>query len=200
MNLSVVSGLTGLINLACALVTSVRLLYPIAVVYGIAFGAHWCLVPAISSEVYGLEVFAKVYTALIFAPAVGCWLLAAQLAGRLYDAMSSSQLSSQLKPQFINDSRPMSLMDSQSVVWPNALLEKASAWPSVAALGPGGAHASLDGSADMLAGADAPACIGPACFRITFVVLAALCAVAVAASVTLTSKTAAKYKKQLQPL
>ena len=31
----------------------------------------------------------SVYTTLILAPALGCWLLAAQLAGRMYDAMSA---------------------------------------------------------------------------------------------------------------
>jgi hypothetical protein len=80
----------AVVNLALGLTTAVAPLYPLAVLYGTAFGALWCLIPAITSEIFGVEHFASLYTSLILAPALGCWLLAAQLAGRLYDAMSRS--------------------------------------------------------------------------------------------------------------
>jgi hypothetical protein len=234
----------------------VQYMYPISITYGVAFGAYWCLVPAISSEVFGLSAFASVYTALIFAPALGCWLLSAQLAGRLYDAMSSgssSQLSSWLN---FGVKWGMNCTDSDMLVQhervgaerDHALQLRAACQKAVGnssnevvlsglgsgvlqpshcfvhqvyswlfqgcnLLGEQVRHAVLGGSSSIthVAGgvetasgsssssSDQPACVGPACFRLTFVVLALLCGAAVAASVSLTHRTAARYRAQQQP-
>jgi hypothetical protein len=265
-SLSAVAAATAGINLACATTTSVRFLFPIAITYGVAFGAYWCLVPAISSEVFGLSAFASVYTALIFAPALGCWLLAAQLAGRLYDAMSSgssSQLGSWLKvgvksglhcteydmlmpqgaavalhgpalPEQLgaasldagSDSRYESLLGAwgahatqhfgclvhRTWCWllPGQHASIQQAWrgegpfqdsrgSSIVSNGPiSSSSDSSSTSSNPESGGEQAACVGPACFRLTFVVLALLCCVAVAASVSLTHRTAAKYKAQQQ--
>jgi hypothetical protein len=202
-------------------------------------------VPAISSEVFGLIAFASVYTALIFAPALGCWLLAAQLAGRLYDAMSSgssSQLGSWLN---FGVKWCMSCTEGDMLVQhervgaerDHALQLRAACQKAVgnssnevvlSGLGSGilqpshcfvhqvyswlfqgsdllreqvqrRRRAILGGSSSKaVSDSDLPACVGPACFRLTFVVLALLCGAAVAASVSLAHRTAARYRAQQQ--
>jgi hypothetical protein len=168
--------------------------------------------PATSSEVFGLRAFASVYTALIFAPALGCWLLAAQLAGRLYDAMSS-QSSSQLGSWLSCE-----VYSGKSVQGCVCVVQRVGTWllcrlsaalralVSVDAECAGDSYGDLRvpeqfaraSSSSSVASSsndtNQPACVGPACFRLTFVILAALCCVAVAASASLTRSTAVKYK------
>jgi MFS family permease len=63
----------------------------VAVVAGLAFGAHWSLVSAIVSDLYGLSSFASNYTTLQLAPALGSYCLATLLAGFLYDREAQRQ-------------------------------------------------------------------------------------------------------------
>ncbi|KAI8475459.1 MAG: Nodulin-like-domain-containing protein [Monoraphidium minutum] len=65
-------------------------LYPVTVVMGLLFGSHWSLVPAITSDLFGLANFGSNYCFLQFAPAAGSYLLATRLAGRLYDAAAAA--------------------------------------------------------------------------------------------------------------
>ena len=58
-HLVVVMSLIALVNIGLGLTSSVAPLYPLALVYGVGFGALWCLVPAVASEVFGLEHFAR---------------------------------------------------------------------------------------------------------------------------------------------
>ncbi|KAK9815489.1 hypothetical protein WJX72_004521 [[Myrmecia] bisecta] len=63
---------------------SLPMLYMASVLAGLAFGGHWSLMSAITSEIFGLHHFASNYTLVQLAPALGGWLLS-KLAGSLYD-------------------------------------------------------------------------------------------------------------------
>ncbi|KAK9836313.1 hypothetical protein WJX81_004629 [Elliptochloris bilobata] len=70
---------------ALAAFADLRALYPITILAGAAFGAHWSLMPALTSELFGLRHFASNYSLVQFAPAVGSFGMATKLAGYLYD-------------------------------------------------------------------------------------------------------------------
>ncbi len=61
--LILISALTALVSLACAFATLPALI-PAAVFAGLAFGAHWSLIPALASELFGLRFFASNYCLL----------------------------------------------------------------------------------------------------------------------------------------
>jgi len=63
----------------------IPLLYAVAVVAGLAFGAHWSLLPTLCSELFGLDSFASIYTLLQLAPAGGGYVLGAVLVPSWYD-------------------------------------------------------------------------------------------------------------------
>lgn len=58
-----VSCLT-LLGVGGAAVSELSDLYVVSVVAGLAFGAHWGLIPAITSDMFGLTHFGSNYTAL----------------------------------------------------------------------------------------------------------------------------------------
>lgn len=60
-------------------------LYAVSILLGLVFGAHWSLLPAITSDAFGLKHFAANYATLQFAPAAGSYVLATLLPGYLYD-------------------------------------------------------------------------------------------------------------------
>ncbi|CAL5228367.1 g11486 [Coccomyxa viridis] len=88
--LILISALTALVSLACAFATLPALI-PAAVFAGLAFGAHWSLIPALASELFGLRFFASNYCLLQLAPALGGFALATELAGALYDRQAAAQ-------------------------------------------------------------------------------------------------------------
>lgn len=65
---------------------SFPVVYILALAAGIAFGAHWTLMPALASEIFGLDSFASIYTMLQLSPAVGGYALGAGLVWSLYRA------------------------------------------------------------------------------------------------------------------
>ncbi|GLI60590.1 hypothetical protein VaNZ11_002750 [Volvox africanus] len=65
-------------------------LYVVSVLAGLAFGAHWSLIPSITSDMFGLTHFGSNYTALQLGPAAGGYLLATVLTGKLYDRAARS--------------------------------------------------------------------------------------------------------------
>ncbi|KAG7673357.1 hypothetical protein Ndes2526B_g03202 [Nannochloris sp. 'desiccata'] len=64
----------------------VPMLYALAVCAGLAFGAHWSLLPSLSSEIFGLDSFASIYTILQLAPAAAGYMLGAGLVSSEYEA------------------------------------------------------------------------------------------------------------------
>eukprot|EP00878_Enallax_costatus_P039669 GHUV01045545.1.p1 GENE.GHUV01045545.1~~GHUV01045545.1.p1 ORF type:complete len:201 (+),score=45.81 GHUV01045545.1:588-1190(+) len=86
--LTVTAAVTAAVSLAVAYADLTQL-YVISLLLGLAFGAHWSLLPAIMSELFGLKHFAPNYTTLKFAPAAGGYLLATRLTGWLYDTAAA---------------------------------------------------------------------------------------------------------------
>ncbi len=61
--LVLISLLSVCVALACAF-APLPLLCPVAVIAGLTFGAHWSLIPALASELFGLRYFASNYCLL----------------------------------------------------------------------------------------------------------------------------------------
>ena len=61
------------------------MLYVLSIISGLCFGAHWSLLPCLSSELFGLENFASIYTILQLSPAAWGFGLGAWLVGNLYE-------------------------------------------------------------------------------------------------------------------
>ena len=62
------------------------MLYALSGCAGLAFGAHWSLIPSLSSEIFGLDSFASIYTILQLAPATAGYFLGAELVTSQYEA------------------------------------------------------------------------------------------------------------------
>ena len=112
-----------------------RGLFPLAAAAGLAFGAHWSLLPSLASELFGLGSFASIYTLLQLPPALVIYGVGAQLVPRLYQAA-------------------------------------------------GRRH-----------GDPGSTCLGPDCFRLAFLVMAALAAWATALSAWLLVRTRSRYRR-----
>lgn len=52
---------------------------------GLAYGAFWCLIPCIASEVFGLRQFPAIYKAISSIVPIGAYILSAKVVGELYD-------------------------------------------------------------------------------------------------------------------
>lgn len=132
------------VNLALAFFPSLGVLYPAALLAGTSFGGFWGVMPACTSEIFGLKSFASNYSFLQLAAAIGSYGMAMQLASRTYDAAPS------------DPSPPMAPPPSP---------------------GPAGA----------------PVCYGDECFRVAFLVAAALTLVGVVTGAALTRLTRGGY-------
>ncbi|GBG85457.1 hypothetical protein CBR_g40099 [Chara braunii] len=56
-----------------------------SILVGLSFGAYWSLVPAVASDLFGLEHFGAVYKAVASALPFGALILSAKITGSLYD-------------------------------------------------------------------------------------------------------------------
>ena len=70
--------------------TSVAALYLAATLGGATYGAQNALNPAVVSEIFGLEHFGALYTAMSLAIAAGSFLIANYLASRIYDRVPAA--------------------------------------------------------------------------------------------------------------
>ncbi|KAK9838163.1 hypothetical protein WJX81_005591 [Elliptochloris bilobata] len=71
--------------MALAACADLRVLWLVASLCGFAYGCHWSLGPALSSELFGLRRFATLYCLLNYSTTLGAYLLATRLAGTLYE-------------------------------------------------------------------------------------------------------------------
>ncbi|KAG6551713.1 hypothetical protein Mapa_006802 [Marchantia paleacea] len=60
-------------------------LYVGSVVIGLCYGAQWSLMPAITSEIFGLMRFGTLYNTITIASPLGAYYLSVQVAGHIYD-------------------------------------------------------------------------------------------------------------------
>jgi MFS family permease len=64
---------------------SLVLLYPAAILTGLAYGACWSTTPPLASDIFGNKSFAAIYQFLGLAPAFGSMVCSIGIAGTLYD-------------------------------------------------------------------------------------------------------------------
>lgn len=84
-------GLMGFAHLLFA--SSVRqLLYLGSALVGMAHGAHWTLMVATASELFGLRHFGALYNTLSISATVGSYCLSVKLAGYIYDRQVATEL------------------------------------------------------------------------------------------------------------
>jgi MFS family permease len=62
------------------------LMYALAGCAGLAFGAHWSLMPSLSSEIFGLDSFASIYTILQLFPAAAAYLIGSIMVTNIYES------------------------------------------------------------------------------------------------------------------
>ncbi|KAH9298098.1 hypothetical protein KI387_029780 [Taxus chinensis] len=60
-------------------------LYVGSVLIGICYGSQWSLMPAITSEIFGLQHFGTLFNAIATASPIGSYVLSVKVAGYLYD-------------------------------------------------------------------------------------------------------------------
>ena len=82
------------LTMACAqlliVAGSLPLLYPAAVLTGMAYGACWSTTPPLASDIFGNANFAGIYQCLGLAPAFGSIVCSIGIAGTLYDQYATS--------------------------------------------------------------------------------------------------------------
>ncbi|EFJ24061.1 hypothetical protein SELMODRAFT_101779 [Selaginella moellendorffii] len=66
------------------------LLYGASILVGLAHGAHWTLMVATSSELFGLKNFGALYNTLSISSTIGSYVLSVKLAGYLYDQQAAA--------------------------------------------------------------------------------------------------------------
>lgn len=66
------------------------MLYLASILVGLAHGAHWTLMVATSSELFGLKYFGALYNTLSISATVGSYILSVKLAGYMYDQQVAS--------------------------------------------------------------------------------------------------------------
>ncbi|CAM6115165.1 unnamed protein product [Calypogeia fissa] len=117
-------------------------LYPALIVIGFCYGAQWSLMPAITSELFGLKRFATLFNAISIASPIGAYFLSVQVTGRLYDMEAAK------------DQREVSTVDFE--------------------------------------------CYGAHCFRLTFIILAAVSLLGCTVCSVLVHRTKAFYARIVQ--
>ena len=138
-----------------------------SVMIGLSFGAHWSLIPAATSELFGLKNFGTMLNAVTMASPVGSYLLSVRLAGFIYDAEAQKQ-----NPRKLNFGL-------------QGLLHRSRGWMS-----------SLNGNVLAPAhenNKEVLTCKGAVCFRLTFFVMAGICVVGCCLSALLLARTRKYY-------
>eukprot|EP00201_Polytomella_parva_P022951 CAMPEP_0175044902 /NCGR_PEP_ID=MMETSP0052_2-20121109/4089_1 /TAXON_ID=51329 ORGANISM="Polytomella parva, Strain SAG 63-3" /NCGR_SAMPLE_ID=MMETSP0052_2 /ASSEMBLY_ACC=CAM_ASM_000194 /LENGTH=1466 /DNA_ID=CAMNT_0016308301 /DNA_START=145 /DNA_END=4546 /DNA_ORIENTATION=+ len=87
----VIASCSLFLGMAGCIVARLQDLYFLSVLIGLAFGAHWCLIPAITTDIFGLKYFGTNYSLLQIGPAIGSYFLATLLMGREYEAAAAKQ-------------------------------------------------------------------------------------------------------------
>lgn len=66
-------------------------LYAGSLLVGLGYGAHWAIVPATASELFGLKNFGMLYNFLAMANPTGSLIFSGLIAGTLYDWEAQKQ-------------------------------------------------------------------------------------------------------------
>lgn len=76
-------------------------IYIVTILIGLGYGAHWAIVPAAISELFGLKGFGALYNFLTLASPVGSLIFSGVIASGIYDYEAEKQASTSLKLQMI---------------------------------------------------------------------------------------------------
>ncbi|GFZ08003.1 major facilitator superfamily protein [Actinidia rufa] len=82
-------------------------IYVVIVLVGLGYGAHWAIVPAAASELFGLKTFVALYNFLTLASPAGSLIFSGAIASGIYDYEAEKQTS--LKRKILGP-----LMDDES--------------------------------------------------------------------------------------
>ncbi|GAQ89948.1 Nodulin-like [Klebsormidium nitens] len=73
-------------------------LYVGSVLVGLAQGAHWALMPVLTSELFGLRNYGATFNTVTVASPISAYFLSTWLTGTLYDREAAAQHASQIDP------------------------------------------------------------------------------------------------------
>ncbi|KAK3040668.1 hypothetical protein RJ639_026989 [Escallonia herrerae] len=68
-------------------------IYIVSVLIGLGYGAHWAIVPAAASELFGLKSFGALYNFLTLASPTGSLIFSGVVASGIYDYEAKQQAS-----------------------------------------------------------------------------------------------------------
>lgn len=68
-------------------------IYVVSVLIGLGYGAHWAIVPAAISELFGLKSFGALYNFLTLASPAGSLIFSGVIASSIYDYEAKKQAS-----------------------------------------------------------------------------------------------------------
>ncbi|XP_059657417.1 protein NUCLEAR FUSION DEFECTIVE 4-like [Cornus florida] len=88
-------------------------IYVVTVLIGLGYGAHWAIVPAAVSELFGLKSFGALYNFLTLASPVGSLIFSGVIASGIYDYEAAKQDS--LKQTILGPLLKMPLRDDESL-------------------------------------------------------------------------------------
>ncbi|XP_024358278.1 protein NUCLEAR FUSION DEFECTIVE 4 [Physcomitrium patens] len=66
-------------------------LYVGSIIVGVCYGAQWSLMPAVTSDIFGLQHFGTLYNTIAIASPVAAYVLSVQVAGYFYDKEAHEQ-------------------------------------------------------------------------------------------------------------
>lgn len=179
-------------------------LYIGSLIVGSCYGTTMAMIPAIASEIFGLKNFGLFYNVFTTAVPVGSYLFSGLLAGYIYDreaekdvlnfsggALLLSQTNSTVGrigfQQNIWSKGVVSGNIPQSDSFNESYLANISHWWS----GNSDVEGYFSGSSPSLP----LVCHGAHCFRLTFIVMAAVCMVGTLANIVLISRTRSVYRR-----
>lgn len=87
-------------------------IYVTTVLVGLSYGAHWAIVPAAASELFGLKSFGALYNFLTLASPAGSLIFSSVIASGIYDYYAEKQAG--LLSQYTGNMLPVSFRDQET--------------------------------------------------------------------------------------
>ena len=150
-------------------------IYVGSLIVGCCFGVHMALLPAIASELFGLQNFGIFYNVFTTAVPIGSYLFSGLLAGYVYDYEATkghhglgAAVGMGSGWEGLGHGRALSTQ-SEMATW------------------------KVMGASD--GAATAAKCLGAHCFRLTFICMAGVCVVGVLANIVLVVRTRSVYER-----
>ncbi|GAQ87521.1 hypothetical protein KFL_003580140 [Klebsormidium nitens] len=186
-----------------------------SVLAGVTYGGQWALMAATASELFGLAHFGTLYNVLAMGSPASTYLLSARLAGWIYDKEARRQRraawpaessgSCTLSRKLVSTATTpfmLAVEGKPDESWGlhggrpkrQARASRAGAWASAVAAEPG----SRGGRAPALRPDCPPTCSGAHCFRLTFLILAGVCALGSVVNGWLALRTRSFYRERRQ--